>query len=131
MKNWAIQALLYDFNPSPHNYIKSRWYHFHFCKKEDPTITAALYLDNLKEELALERAKQSSVNKKSLTLSVFKKILQNEKARQELVVLFENRNITLNEEIKEFLNRVAPLIHERFDKEADNLASGEIFLLHL
>jgi hypothetical protein len=36
MKNWVIQGFRYDFNPTPYNYIKSRWSHFHFCKKEDP-----------------------------------------------------------------------------------------------
>ena len=51
MKNWVIQGLRYDINPSPQNYIKSRWSHFHFCKKEDPTITASLYLDNLASEV--------------------------------------------------------------------------------
>ena len=77
MKNWVIQGLLYDINPSPLTYIKSRWYHFHFCKKEDPTITASLYLDNLAGEVNHEISKQTSVNKKSLTLSVIKKILEN------------------------------------------------------
>lgn len=48
-----------------------------FCKKDDPTITAALYLDNLAEELKHEKVKQTSVNKKSLTLAVIKKILEN------------------------------------------------------
>jgi hypothetical protein len=117
MKNWVIQGLLYDINPSPHNYIKSRWYHFHFCKKEDPTITGSLYLDNLADEVTNEMAKQTSVNKKSLTLSIIKKILGNNKAKQELVTLFEKRQITLNEEIKEFLDRIAPLIRDSFNKE--------------
>ena len=78
-------------NPTPYNYIKSRWSHFHFCKKEDPTITASLYLDNLAGEVNHEISKQTSVNKKSLTLSVVKKILENKKAKQELVALFEKK----------------------------------------
>ncbi|MEO6001190.1 MAG: hypothetical protein ABIN89_30340 [Chitinophagaceae bacterium] len=65
MKNWVIQGLLYDFHPSPINYIKYKWYHFHFCKKDDPTISATLYLDNLADEVKNEIAKQASVNKKS------------------------------------------------------------------
>jgi hypothetical protein len=75
MKNWAIQGFHYDINPSPGNYIKSRCSHFHFCKKEDTTITASLYLDNLAGEVNNEISKQTAVNKKSLTLSVVKKIL--------------------------------------------------------
>ena len=94
MKNWVIQGFRYDINPSPYNYIKSRWSHFHFCKKEDPTITAALYLDNLAGEINHEISKQTSVNKKSLTLSVIKKILENKKAKQELVALFEKREMS-------------------------------------
>lgn len=45
----------------------------HFCKNDDPTITASLYLDNLAGPVTNEIAKQTSVNKKSLTLSVIKK----------------------------------------------------------
>ena len=123
MKNWVIQGLRYDYNPTPYNYIKSRWSHFHFCKNEDPTITASLYLDNLAGEVNHEISKQTSVNKKSLTLSVVKKILQNKKAKQELVVLFKKTEITPNEEIKEFLDKIAPLIQDSFNKDeppADN-----------
>ena len=76
MKNWVIQGILYDINPSLFNYIKSRWYHFHFCKNEDPTITASLYLDNLAGEVNHEISKQTTVNEKSLILSVIKKILR-------------------------------------------------------
>jgi len=78
MKNWVIQGLRYGYNPTLYNYIKSRWSHFHFCKKEDPTITASLYVDNLSGEVNHEISKQASVNKKSLTLSVVKKILENQ-----------------------------------------------------
>ena len=63
------------------------------------------------------------VNKKSLTLSVVKKILENKKAKQELVALFEKKEITPNEDIKEFLDRIAPLIQDSFNKDeppADN-----------
>ena len=106
-----------------YNYIKSRWSHFHFCKKEDPTITASLYLDNLAGEINHEISKQTSVNKKSLTLSVVKKILENKNAKQELVALFEKKEITPNEDIKEFLDRIAPLIQDSLNKDepaADN-----------
>ncbi len=113
MKNWAIQALLYDFNPSLYNYIKYKWYHFHFCKKDNPTITASLYLDNLADEIKLEIAKQTSVNRKSLTLAVIKKILESKDARQQIIPLFEKKEIALRHEvIKLFLNQVSPLIHE-------------------
>ncbi len=81
MKNWVIQSLLYDFHPTPYNYIKFKWYHFHFCEKDDPTITASLYLDNLTYEIKHQRAEQKAVNKKSLTLAVIKKLLENEKAK--------------------------------------------------
>jgi hypothetical protein len=117
MKNWVIQGFRYDFNPTPYNYIKSRWSHFHFCKKEDPTITSSLYLDNLAGEVNHEISKQTSVNKKSLTLSVVKKILENKKAKQDLVTLFEKKHIGTNEEIKEFLDKIAPLIRDSFNKD--------------
>ena len=123
MKNWAIQDLLYDIHPSPHNYIKSRWYHFHFCKKEDITITALLYLDNLADEVKHQIAKQTSVNKKSLVLAVIKKILENKKAKQEMIILFEKKDMAINEEIKIFLNIISPLIQDTSsyqDHTADN-----------
>ncbi|MEJ7685076.1 MAG: hypothetical protein WKG06_45970 [Segetibacter sp.] len=47
----------------------------------DPTITASLYLDNLSGEIKNEIAEQKSVSKKSLTLAVIKKILENEQPK--------------------------------------------------
>ena len=125
MKNWVIQGLRYDYNPTPYNYIKSRWSHFHFCKMEDPTITAVLYLDNLASELNHEISKQKSVNKKSLSLSVIKKILENKKANRELIILFEKKQIGSNEEIKEFLDRIAPLIQDSLNKDEPPADTGE------
>ncbi len=107
MKNWLIQASLYDFSPSPFKYIRFKWYHFHFCKKDDPTITASLYLDNLASEVKHEIAEQKSVNKKSLTLAVIKQILENKDAKQEMVALFANKETDLKEEIKQFLNKIS------------------------
>jgi hypothetical protein len=123
MKNWVIQDLLYNIHPSPHNFIKSRWYHFHFCKKEDITITAPLYLDNLADELKHQIAKHTSVNKKSLSLAVIKKVLENKKAKQEMIILFEKKEVAINEEIKMFLNIISPLIWDTSsynDHTADN-----------
>ena len=112
MKNWVIQDLLYDLSPSPYNYIKSKFYHYHFCKNEDITITASLYFDNLDTEVNHEIANKTSVNKKSLTLAVIKKILENKKARQEIVTLFENKERAINKEIKIFLSTISPIILE-------------------
>jgi hypothetical protein len=128
MKNWVIQGLRYDYNPTPYNYIKSRWSHFHFCKKEDPTITASLYLDNLAHEINNEISKQTSVNKKSLTLSVVKKILENKRAKQDLVTFFEKKHVGANEEIKEFLDKIAPLIQDSFNKDEPLADHEEISL---
>jgi hypothetical protein len=111
MKNWAIQGLLYDLNPSPSNYIKFKWHHFYFCKKDDPTIIAALYLDNLVDEVRNEIVELKSVNKKSLTLAVIKKILENNEAQREMIALFENKQADLNEAIKQFLNKVSSSIN--------------------
>jgi exoribonuclease R len=124
MKNWVIQGLLYDFHPSPLNYIKSKWYHFHFCKKDDPTITAALYLDNLANELKHELVKQISVIKKSLTLAVIKKILENKESKQKAIVLFERKEADLNKEIKMFLENIASLIHPYLEEKKQ--INGEI-----
>src|SRR4029079_8047952 len=117
MKNWVIQGLLYDINPSPLTYIKSRWYHFHFCKQEDPTITASLYLDNLAGEVNHEISKQTSVNKKSLTLSVIKKILENKNAKRELVEVFKKKQVAINENIKKYLDKIAILIQNSLHKD--------------
>ncbi len=111
MKNWAIHGFLYDFNPSPYKYLKFKWYHFHFCKKDDPTITASLYLDNLVDEVKAEIAKQTSVNKKSLSLAVIKKILENKEAKHHMTSLFEKHEALNKEEIKHFLNQVSTLIY--------------------
>ena len=117
MKNWVIQGMLFDINPSHFNYIRSRWYHYHFCKNEDPTITASLYLDNLAGEVNHELSKQTSVNKKSLILSVIKKVLANRNARQLLVELFENKETALSEGIKQYLDRVSDLTQDSFEKD--------------
>jgi hypothetical protein len=111
MKNWAIQGLLYDLKPSPANYIKFKWHHFHFCKRDDPTIGASLYLDNLVEEVKNDVIGHKSVNKKSLTLAVIKKILESNEAKRELIALFENKQTDLNEAIKQFLNKVSASIN--------------------
>ncbi len=80
-------------------------------------------MHNLSGEINHEISKQTSVNKKSLTLSVFKKVIENKKAKQELVALFEKREISPNEDIKEFLDKIAPLIQDTLNKDeppADN-----------
>lgn len=120
MKNWVIQVLLYDIHPSAYRYVKSRWYHFHFCKEEDITITAALYFDNLADEIKYEIAKLTSVNKKSLVLAVIRNILENKKARQQIVALFENKHIVVNEEIKKFLDNVSTLMQDPFAQVSIN-----------
>jgi hypothetical protein len=84
MSNWVIQSFIYDFNPTIYNYIKFKWYHFRFCQKDDSTISPALYLDNLANEVEIELSNQTSVNKKTLNLAVIKRILQN-KEQEELV----------------------------------------------
>jgi hypothetical protein len=117
MRNWVIQGMLYDINPSHFNYIRSRWYHFHFCKNEDPTITASVYLDNLAGEVNHELSKQTSVNKKSLILSVIKKVLANKNARQLLVELFENKETSLSEGIKQYLDRISDLTQDSFEQD--------------
>lgn len=60
-----------------------------FLQKNDPTIIASLYLDNLAEEVKKEITKQQSVNKKSLTLAVIKKMLENREVKKELVSLLK------------------------------------------
>ncbi len=125
MKNWVIQGFRYDFYPSPYNYIKSRWSHFHFCKQEDPTITASLYLDNLADELKHQIAKHTSVNKKSLSLAVIKKVLENKKAKQEMIILFEKKEVAINEEIKIFINIISPLIQDTSSYQEHNADKEE------
>lgn len=112
MNNWVIQSLLYDFNPSLQNYIKYKWYHFRFCKKDDPTITAALYIENIVDEVEHELPRQKLINKRSLTLTVIKKVLENKGAKKALLGLFEKKEAVLrNEELKELINVISALIH--------------------
>jgi len=106
MKNWTIQGLRYDFSPTPLNYIRSRQSHYQFCKKADPTLTADLYLDNLSDEITHEIAKHTTVNKKSLTLSLFKRILNDYKQKETLATLFSRENLT-KEEITAFLRSLS------------------------
>lgn len=111
MKNWVTLGFLYNFNPTLYNYIKFKFYHFQFCSKDDPAITASLYPDDLNDKLENEIAEEKSVNKKS-SLAVIKKVIENQEAKQEMVALFEREGTDLiNEEIKQFLNRVRNLIH--------------------
>lgn len=112
MKNWLTLSFLYNFNPSLYNYIKFKFHHFQFCSKGDPTITASLYIDNLAGEIKNEIAEQKSINKKSLTLAVIKRILENNEAKQQMILLFEKKRDPVNkEEIKQFLNQVNFLLN--------------------
>jgi hypothetical protein len=106
MKNWTIQGLRFDMSPTPQNYIRSRQSHYFFCKKTDPTLTADLYLSNLSDEISHEAAKQTTVNKKSLTLSLFKRVLNKPKQKGLLSKLFEKENLTQGE-ISAFLNSLS------------------------
>jgi hypothetical protein len=126
MKNWAVLSLLYDLHPSPYNYIKFKYYYFHFCRRDDPTIIASLYLDNLAGEIKNNIAKESSVNKKSLTLAVIKKILENNEAKQEFVALLEKQPTAINDEIKQFLDRVSALIHNLSSEKEQITVKEEI-----
>jgi hypothetical protein len=111
MKNWVSLSFLYNFNPSLYNYINFKFYHFQFCSKEDSTITASLYLDNLSWEIKNEIPVQKSVNKKSLTLAVIERILKNQEAKQQMILLFEKKHNAINkEEIKQFFNQVNILL---------------------
>ena len=104
-KNWVIQSIRYDLKPTPENYINFKWHHFKFCKKSDPLITAGLYLENLLAEINNEISKQKSVNKKTLTLAIFKKILDNPQKRDELTALFERSDLHVSE-AKKFLREI-------------------------
>lgn len=118
MANWVIQNFIYDFNPSIYNYIKFRWSHYHFCKRDDPTITASLYIDNLTSEVEIELSKQTSVNKKSLTLAVIKRILQNKEAKNLLTSFFDNKGRGMDgDELKDFLNKISVLINRAITDE--------------
>lgn len=121
MKNWLALSYLYSFNPSLHNYISFKFYHFQFCSKDDPTITACLYLDNLFGEIKNEIAEQKLVNKKSLTLGVIKRVLENDEAKQQMILLFEKKhNVVNKEEIKQFLNQVNSLLNSPTQPEQVN-----------
>lgn len=101
MKNWLALSYIYNFNPSLYNYINFKFYHFQFCSKDDPTITASLYLDNLFGEI--------------------KRVLENNEAKQQMILLFEKKHNVLNkEEIKQFLNQVNSLLNSPTQPEQVN-----------
>jgi hypothetical protein len=106
MKNWTIQGLRFDMSPTPLNYIRSRQSHYFFCKKTDPTLTPDLYLSNLTDEISHETAKLTTVNKKSLTLALFKRILNNPNQKKALSHLFAKEDLT-ESEISVFLNSLS------------------------
>lgn len=87
------------------------------------------------DEVNNDIAKQTSVNKKTLTLALVRKVLENEKAKQEIVALFDEP-AALDEEIKQFLNKVNLLLPKFFDEKKkvptkDNLYQLQIFLYAL
>ncbi|WP_018614988.1 hypothetical protein [Segetibacter koreensis] len=126
MSNWVIQNFIYNFNPSIYNYIKFKWYHFRFCSKDDPTISAALYLENLLIEVAIELTKETTVNKKSLALAAVTKILENIETKNQMMFLFEKKDASIKkEEIKQFLNKVSLLMHNRPSNFEEPSADGE------
>ena len=127
MSNWVIQNFIYNFNPSIYNYIKFKWYHFRFCQKDDPTISPALYLDNLGYEIEIELSKEITVNKRSLTLTSIRRILQIREARQKLILFFNEKKKDVGRgEIKDFLKEVAVLMNEGFIEEKGNEEVADI-----
>ncbi|WP_018612540.1 hypothetical protein [Segetibacter koreensis] len=124
MKNWLILSYLYNFNPSLYNYILFKFYHFQFCSKDDPTITASLYLDNLAAEIKNEIAEQKTVNKKSLTLTVVERVLENKEAKQQMIVLFEKKYNINKEEIKHLLIQINALLNP--PNQQEQISSSEL-----
>ncbi|MCA6450281.1 MAG: hypothetical protein IM598_15780 [Chitinophagaceae bacterium] len=121
MKNWLWQSIKYDLKPTPENFIKFKWCHFVFCRNEDRSISAGLYLTSLLNEIKNELAKHKSVNKKSLTLSVIQNILQNPGTKNEMIILFESAQVS-DEAIKAFLNNITT---DQTNKEDADLDAGE------
>ena len=108
----AATASVVDLNASSYNYINFKFHHFRFLSKDDPTVSTSLYLDNLFSEIKNEIADEKSVNKKSLTLAVVKRILENKEAKQQMMVLFEKGQTAANkEQIKQFLDQVNILLN--------------------
>lgn len=63
-------------------------------------------------EVEQEITEQKSVSKKSLTLAVVKKMLENKEAKQKLIRLFEKEPTPVKKKaVKEFLHVVTSLIH--------------------
>jgi hypothetical protein len=93
-------------------------YHFRFCSKDDPTVTASLYIDNLAGETKVEIVTQKSINKKSLTLAVIERILENKEAKQQMIILFKKKQDDFDKEgIKQFLNKVTSLLNPSINSE--------------
>ncbi len=126
MKKLGSAKFLYNFNPSPYNYLKFKLYHF--LKREDTAFTSSLYRGNLVNEVNNDIAKQAPVNKKTLTLALIKKILENEGAKQELVDVFD-KPAALDEEIKQFLKRVNDLMQELPDEKEQSTTKEEPVLV--
>lgn len=105
-KGWVIESMQYDFNPTLKNYILSRYSHFKFCTKNDPAITASIYLDNLAIEIKSELDKLNTTNKKTLILSTVQKFLKEQETKNELISLFEKPAIQ-RMDVQVLLNKIA------------------------
>lgn len=105
-KSWLIDGFQYNFNPTLKNYILSRYAHFKFCTKNDPAITASIYLDNLAIEIKSELDKIKTTNKKTLVLSTMQQFLESQKTKNELIVLFEIPEIKSGD-VQLFLDKIA------------------------
>lgn len=103
-KSWVVQNFIYDLNPTPENFIRSKWLHYHFCKNGQTFITPAIYLDNLAKDIEHESLKFKSANKKSLICLLVKKILESNEKKNELIALFEKHEIS-NGDIQAVLNQ--------------------------
>jgi hypothetical protein len=86
----------------------------------------ALYLENLRYEVAIELTKQTSVNKKSLTLAVITKILETLEARNQMILLFEKKDASIKkDEIRQFLDKVSLLMNNPLSNLPEHTANSE------
>ncbi len=89
-----------------------------------------MYIDNLADEVKHEITKETSVNKKYLSLAVIKEILKNKEAKQQIIVLFEKKNTALNNvEIQIFLNQISTLIHNSSEEQEQLIDKEEPVLI--
>lgn len=103
---WVWYMYQFDkYRPTTEKFLQSRWHHYHFCKRRDINISAALYLDTLADEIRDDLLKDKATYLKTLTYHSFLNALTHPETRKEIDAFFEQEEISV-EDIRGLQERV-------------------------